>query len=91
MEPLKVTDDFLSVIASRLCLLDNELALGQSNQKQVNADLNDNALKNTKKKYFKVLKGFSGIEEINDSVFIYSLAIAKKVKKLIIKRFTFKP
>lgn len=86
--PLKASDDFLSIIASRLCLLDNEI----SNSSQPGPiDTNNSKLKKLKKSYFQFVKRFSRIEGVFDSVFIHSIVLAKKVKAALIDSFEFKP
>jgi hypothetical protein len=86
--PLKASDDFLSIIASRLCLLDNEISTEQTRTGPI--DTNDKALKKLKKSYFQFLKNFSIVEGIVDSVFVHSVVLAKKVKKALIDKFEFK-
>lgn len=85
----KASDDFLSIISSRLCLLDYEISCGHD-LKHVKINTNDKNLKKLKKSYFQFLKNFSLIDGVVDSVFIYSVVLAKRVKKALISKFEFK-
>lgn len=91
LQPIKIDDDFFSVISSRLCLLDDEVVKGKSSSNKLIRETDDSALKNAKNIYFNLLKSFSYIEEINETVFVYSLAIAKRVKNIVKNKFSFKP
>lgn len=86
--PLKASDDFLSIIASRLCLLDNEMS---HSGKPGPIDTNNKRLKRLKKYYFQFVKKFSLEEGIYDTVFVHSIILAKKVKAALIDKFEFKP
>lgn len=84
----KATDDFLSIIASRLCLLDNDISQGRLKACPINP--NDKQLKKLKKSYFHLLKSFASIEGVVDSVYIHSVVLAKKVKNALCEKFEFK-
>lgn len=51
---------------------------------------NDKNLKKLKKAYFTFLKHFAPVEGIHDIVFIYSVALAKRVKKSLMHKFEFR-
>jgi hypothetical protein len=89
IDPKKATDDFLSIMASRLCLLDNEISMSEQDRGKP-IDTNDKKLKKLKKSYFYLLKSFSKVEGIVDSVFVYALILTKRVKRSLMEKFEFK-
>lgn len=70
--PLKsASDDLLSILASRLCLIEQELTQNKSEY-----DNSDIELRKSKKSFFDFLKKFSGIEGLQDNIFIISEILA---------------
>jgi hypothetical protein len=78
-------EDFMAILASTLAKLDFSLS-----HPKLEGPIKDcKELRKLKHSYKKLASRFVRVGEIRNSVFIYSLALARKVKKVAMRRFSF--
>lgn len=88
-EPTQASQEFLSILSSKLCLLEHKLELGVTSMNCA-YDSEDPHLKKIKKRYSEFLKRLSNIEGITDSVIIHAFILSKKVSKILQESFIVK-
>jgi hypothetical protein len=79
--------DFISVLSSTLAKLDHKLSNGSASEIQDDSS----ALRKLKRTYKKFTSKFIKVGQIQNSVFVYSLVLAKKVQKIVAEKFSFGP
>lgn len=78
--------DFISVLSSSLAKLDYRLSNESPSEIQDSAEL-----RKLKRMYKKFTSKFLKVGQIQNSVFVYSLVLAKKVQKIVAEKFAFGP
>lgn len=77
-------DDFISVLSSQLTKLDYNLAAGSLPESEDSSEL-----RKLKRNYKKFTSRFIKVGQIKNSVFVYSLVLAKKVQKIVAEKYSF--
>jgi hypothetical protein len=85
LEVIHPCDDFMAILASTLAKLDYSLS-----HPNIGENIKDSKdLRKLKHSYKKFASRFIKVGQIRNSVFVYSLALARKVKDVAAKKFAF--
>lgn len=86
LEVIHPCENFVAIMASTLAKLDYNLALSKKGSETVK---DNHDLRKLKHAYKKFASKFVGIGKIKNSVFVYSLALARKVQVVAAEHFSF--